>query len=189
MTQGSPRDRSKLKMAPHNIRNRLRRRTDALDLELEALAEHTGYKPVSEWTFQELAAGKPKNPDGTWRSGAKPKWITGKVQQEIRRRLVEVGHDELAKYLPHAIRCMYLLIQNTDVDAFGRAVVDSGTKLKAAQFIVEQIMGKAKQRVDHGFEQGFREFLAGAVVVDGQPAHPVVEGQWSEGEDDDDDDE
>lgn len=186
MTRGSPRDRSKLKMAPHNIRNRLRRRTDALDLELEALAEHTGYKPIDQWTFAELAAGKPKNPDGTWRSGKKPTWITNKIQQEIRRRLIEVGHDELAKYLPHAIRCMYLLIQNRDFDAFGRPVVDSGTKLRAAQFIVEQIMGKAKQRVDLGFEQGFRDFLAGALVVDGEPAHPVLQGEWSEENDDDD---
>jgi hypothetical protein len=166
-----------LSRKPSQIRNRLRRETDKFEEDLAMLAEETDYKPVSEWTLEELADGKPRNPDGTKRVGKRPRWITPKIHAEIRRRLLEDGFSRLAENLVPAIRTLADMLNDETYDMEGKPIVDAKTKVDIAKFIIEQVLGKARQRIDLGATASFRDFLAGALVTpDGKPAHPIVEG-------------
>lgn len=188
---GRKRSEGTLSTHPTQIRNRLRRQTKHMDEDLEALYAATNYKPVDQWDLEELAKGRPRQgKNGSFRPGVKPTWITPKIHAEIRRRLMEEGFNSLASHLVPAIQCLADMLGNEQVDEWGTPIVSAKTKVEISKFIIEQILGKARQRIDLGAQPSFRDFLAGALVLPGgKPAHPVVEGTVVEDTDDEEDEE
>lgn len=172
---------------PEAIRRRLRDRTSDFERDLEMLDQEMGYKPVSEWDFEELARGRPKDKNGRFMTGRRPKWITTKVMNEIKERLGTEARFALSAQLGSALECVKMLVECTDVDDNGRPFVDAKTRLDAAKFIIEQTLGKAKVAVSLDTAESYREFLAGALVLPGgKSAHPVIEGTvMFDGADDD----
>lgn len=146
---------------PRAVRARLRRKNrkvnrteDAMVTDLEML-----YKPVDTWDMAELARGRPRCKDGTFK-GPTPPWVTPLVRREAERRLVDLARAELATMVGDAIQVMTNLMTDDTVDEeTGRPYVSASTKLDAAKFIVEQVMGKAKQRVDLEAGASVAEFL------------------------------
>lgn len=172
-----PKRTADLSRKPTQVRNRLRRETKHMDRDLNILYEEEGYKPVEEWDLDELAAGKPRGKDGQFGRGRRPMWITPKIHAEVRRRLLEEGFNSLATHLVPAISTLSNMLSDETYDMDGKPIVDARTKVDIAKFIIEQILGKARQRVDHSADPSFRDFLASALVLPGgSPAHPVVEG-------------
>lgn len=148
-----------------------------MDRDLGILFEQEGYKPVEEWDLEELSAGKPRGKNGLIPKTRRPMWITPKIHAEIRRRLLDEGFNNLATHLVPAIQTLSDMLANETYDMDGKPIVDARTKVDIAKFIIEQILGKARQRVDHSADPSFRDFLATALVLPGgSPAHPVVEG-------------
>lgn len=149
---------------PKNVRARLRRKNRKVRYTEDQMAEEAALvykKPVTEWDMEELARGRPRNAAGDFRGGM-PAWITPLVRREAERRLVDMAKAELATHVSSAIKVIYDLMTNDETDfETGRPIVSPQTKLAAAQFIIEQIMGKSKQRVDIEAGQTVTEFLAG----------------------------
>jgi hypothetical protein len=170
---------SKLSKDPKNIRKRLRRRETPLKRDLAMLADSR--KPLSEWDTEELARGRPRASDGTFR-GDTPKWITPLIVDEAKRRLKVGALETLSSKVLDAIEVVYNLMMCDDRDGEGKPVVDARTRLQAAQFIIEHTIGKPRQPVAlEGTADGYRQFLAGAlkmVDTDGRlvDAHPVIDG-------------
>lgn len=163
---------------PGAIRKRLRRRADDIEEDYKLLHEvqSTKYKPVEEWTLEELAYGKPRNANGKF-DGAKPRWMTAAIREEVRRRMHE---ETLAQFAPQAAHAVRVLTQFLTDDENPRL------KFDAAKLILEYVIGKPDVKVAVTGNVTLQAMLADALVLeDGSDAHPVIDGQFVEVEDDD----
>lgn len=180
-------NKDKLSKEPKQIRNRLRRKHDHFAEDLDMYLEAIG-KPMHKWDMEELARGRIRDRNGGFQ-GRTPAWITPAVQREAKRRLMDHAFGKLAGHIDQAIIVLGNLLTSTELDDFGRPIVDARTKLAAATFILEHVLGKPKAVVEVESADLVRQFLAGALVLgDGKPAHPVIDGQFTEEEEDDSDD-
>ena len=171
---------------PRQIRHRMRKKTGRLQEDVDMYLRVTG-KPVDEWDMEELARGKPRNAAGNF-SGRNPPWLSVTVQQEARRRLMSHAFGSLAGELDQAIKVVHDILTSTAVDDDGRPVVDAKTKLQAAMWIYDHVLGKPKAHVELEGDSVVKQALASALVLDdGAPAHPVIDGQFRDDEEDDDD--
>lgn len=181
-----PKDTSKLSMKPEHIRNRLRRARKLADKtgddsvlrwELEKYQEVTGFKPVEDWDLEELAHGRPRGPKGTFR-GPIPKWITADVTREAKKRLFGHAFGQMGSQVDLAIKTIYNLMTSEEVDDKGKPIVDARTKLAAAQFILEHVVGKPERVVSLDVTDNVRQMVASAIVLDTgvEDSHLVIEG-------------
>jgi hypothetical protein len=180
--------RQNLSMTPEAIRNRMRRAGKKTDRELRNLAEI--HKPLDEWDIEELAHGRPRDKNGTF-VGRRPTWITTTVLAEAKRRLNTKAYEMLAGHIGDAVQVIHDLMVSTAVDEFGKPIVDARTRLNAAQYIVDQVVGRPKVRVDVETNDATSKMLAGALKMtneDGElvDAHPVIDITEDEWTDDDD---
>jgi len=162
---------------PPQIRKRLRR--NGLDRDVEMLIEVGALKPLDQWDLEELAHGRPRNKRGGF-TGGKPKWLTGKIQEEIQRRLKKRAFDELAALLPAATKVL--------ADTLMSPESNERLRFEAARLIFAYAIGLPKQTIDLE-STAIEAMLAAALVLpSGEAAHPVkhpvIDGQV----DDDDED-
>lgn len=173
---------------PKQIRNRLRRKTGKITADLDLYYDKAYGKPIEEWDLEELARGRPRDKNGRFQ-GKTPSWINPAVQREAKRRLLEHTFGSLGGHVNLAVQTIVNLLESNEVDDWGKPLVDARTKLAAATFIIENIIGKPKAIVEVEATDTVRQFLAEALVLDdGEAAHPVINGHLVEEEDDDDDD-
>lgn len=181
--QGRNRDDSKLSKDPRSIRARIRRKKQKFDDDVDRLLEVQGYKPVSEWDLEELARGKPKDAQGRFKT-AKPKWITPKIQEEVKKRFREETLNGLAEYTGLALKVLGELLESEEVDNNGRPIVTAKDRIDIAKFVVEHTIGKAPAKVEIGTEAPWRNVLAESMgLPDAETEyHPVIEGDWEDDE-------
>lgn len=195
MPTGRPKDESTLSRNAAQTRRRLRRAAkeadktgDASRLHREMRIYHEAtigdaepFKPVEEWSFEELARGRPRLPGGGWRRGKTPGWITTEILRESQRRVHERVLADVTVNALDAIKVIKKLMTSEDLDDKGRPIVDAGTKLKAATLIVEYVLGKPKAIGDVGAVDQARQMFAAAIVLDdGLPQghlQPAIEGE------------
>jgi len=185
--QGRNRDDSQLSRDPRSIRARIRRKTSKLDTDIDMLLETQGYKPVAEWSLDELARGKPKDPvTGRYKTGM-PAWITPRIQQEVKKRFREETLKGLAKYTTAALKVLGELLVSEETDHTGKPIVSAKDRIDIAKFIVEHTIGKPPAKIEIGEDESkWRAVLADSVALPGgDDYHPVIEGQFEEGNDDD----
>lgn len=176
-----------LSQDPKQIRNRLRRKADRYSADLELYIDKAYGKPMSEWDLEELARGRPRAKNGTF-AGLTPKWITPAIQKEAKRRLLDHTYGNLAGHVDLAVQTMVQLLKSTKTDFNGKPIVDARTKLEAAKFIVEHVIGKPKALVEVDATDMVKQFLAQALILDdGEQAHPVVDGQFYDNDEEEDD--
>lgn len=141
--------------------------------DIEVYAEvKWGGRNLEEWDMEELARGRPREPDGTFRNtGKTPRWLTPAIAVEARRRLIEKTYGGMAKHLPAAIKVMYELMTSEEIDYNGKPVVDSRTKFAAAAFIIEHFVGKPRMFVElEEKKPEINKAIAAAIVLDdGRP--------------------
>jgi hypothetical protein len=184
---GRAKDSSKLSTDPKQIRNRLRRKGKKFHEDLQLYAEH-GFKPLEQWDLEELARGRPRNRNGSF-AGPSPKWITHTLQVEIKRRLLTETLGQLGGHLDVALKAVRELITSTEVDEKGKPIVDPRTKLAAATFVIEHIIGKPTAVIELNQAQDFtRAAIASAIVLDdGEPQGHLgtIDGDFTVDEEDD----
>lgn len=192
--RGRSGDPSKLSTKPSQIRNRLRRKHDKYEQDLELFLQYSGKKPVEEWDLEELARGMPRNKAGQF-GGRASIYLQPAVVKEVRRRLVHETFGELSGTAQLAIKAIKWVLECDDVDGNGKPVVDARTKLEAAKFVLEQIIGKPKTPVELEASEGVKSFIAQAILQRDPndpdkliPAHPVMDGQFTVNDDEEDDD-
>jgi hypothetical protein len=184
--RGRPRDESKLSTDPAQMRRRLRRKHSYFEKDLEKYIAAGNFKAVEDWDLEELAHGKPRNKAGTF-SGRVPVWITPDVTREIKKRLVSETFADLTAHAGKAIKVVEKLLDNDEVDEKGRPVVDAATKLKAAQFVLENILGKPTAVIEISDNETVRQAIAAAIMLDdGRPQdEPIIlDGTFTEDEED-----
>lgn len=177
----------RLSTKPQAIRARARVRHQRFTDDLGYYYEHVARKPVEEWDLEELARGKPRGPDGSWKKGATPKWLTPVIQAEAKKRFKEKAFEGLSEYVGIAIRILGELLESDETDHEGKPVVSAREKIDIAKFIVEHVIGKPNQRVALESTPAYKSILVDAIVLD--DGNPDYESKIIEGEvvsDDDD---
>lgn len=149
-------------------RRRLRRNEVVSDQELEYLYK----KPVSEWDLDELAQGRPKNEKGHFR-GPAPKWVTSVVHEEAMAKYTAAVKSSMRGTTVDALQLIKDLINDDNVDDKGRPFVNASTKLDAAKFLIEHVVGKPTQRIENDVSVKLQGIL-GQVMVN--PAEIMQSG-------------
>lgn len=178
-----------LSTKPANIRARLRRQQVKSVRDVELLYG----KPLEEWDLEELARGRPRDKSGKWHgTGSRLGWATSPIMREAQERVIQMTVEKITGLVPAALQVIAKLLTNEDVDFDGKPLVDGKTKLAAAQFLIEHVIGKPKQRVDITGDEAVKQVMAAALVMPNlEPAHPinnVIEGHVVDHEEGDFDD-
>jgi hypothetical protein len=158
---------------PKVLRKRARVRQERMLEEVNSDIEKMYGKPVSEWDFQELQAGQPRNEYGEIvpRMGPVPAWITPAIMAEAQKRLKLMTRDRMGHYAGAAIGVMAKLMKSSRSDL---------VKFQAAKYILDQIVGMPTQRVEVDGEVNVATFMAEFIVeLDGRQ-HQVIEGAVDE---------
>jgi hypothetical protein len=169
---------------PSAARRRMRKSAENIERDIQILYK----KPVEEWDMEELARGRPRGPNGKFQ-GPRPTWITPVILREASDRLRQLTKDELATYAGDAVRVMAEVMTSTEIDADGKYIVSPKTKLDAAKYVLDQIIGKPTNPVEVSGNVTLQH-LMGSILVnpDGEEAHPVLDGEVVEDDQEDDDD-
>lgn len=140
-------DRPSRQREKQNLRARARRGT----VGAEEAAAGVGHKPVSQWDDLELAHGRPRAHDGTFR-GETPKWITPLVNEEAERRFRQMLKSKANVVSINAVQVLEKLMMEDGVteDDRGRIWhrVAPGVRADVAKYLMDHVIGKATQPVD-----------------------------------------
>lgn len=142
------------------IRQRARRKLNKLSPEE---AESLWGKDIDQWDMEELARGRPRARNGTFQ-GAAPKFISRQLHEQIISRFEQIVRLEMNGHTVDALKILGMVLNDTKVDHKGRPVVPAGTKLDAAKFLIEHIIGKPKQRVESDISVKLQGILGHAIV-------------------------
>lgn len=149
------------------VRRRLRRGT--LDPELGR--QLLGGKPIEEWDLDELAKGRPRSSDGTFK-GREPTWITPQLKEEAQNRFREWARSELSRGSIKALATIMELISEGESER---------TRLDASKFTLEYVIGKPTQEIKADIGIQIQSLLAGVMVnPDGSNAIQDVEVESEE---------
>lgn len=172
------------------IRARARRKQAMVNEELELLY----MKPVDQWDSEELARGRPRAKDGTFK-GKAPPYIDRAVHEAIVKRFEQVVRTEMNQHTVEALAVVGMILEDDRTDERGKPVVAAGTKLDAAKFLIEHVIGKPKQRVESDISVRLQGLLASVMVNPGDQGGPPQLAQgyidapsWEDDDDEEDDD-
>lgn len=161
---------SELQMNKKQIRARARRHARISEAELDKL-----YKPVEEWDEEELARGRPRAADGSFR-GASPKWITRQMHETAMARFKGIVEGRMKEETVTALAVVHQVLVNNDIDEKGKPLVSATAKLDAAKFLIEHTVGKPTQRQEVDISVRLQSLLATATVGITDPAAALGPG-------------
>lgn len=179
-----PKPKRPLSEKPSATRRRIRKNGEKIERDVALL-----YKPIEEWDMEELARGRPRNRGGNFQ-GPTPKWLTPLIMKQAKDRLRMLTRDEIAVFSGDAVRTMRKLMNNEDTDFDGKPLVSPTVKLQAAQYILDQTIGKATTPIEVSGNVVLEGLMAKILVnADGEPAHPILDAEIVEDTEDDAEDE
>lgn len=178
--------------SPKQLRARARRKQLAADEAIAAL-----HKPLEQWDDEELARGRPRAKDGTFK-GKAPQWINRKVHEEAIRRFQEAVRRDMNVHTIAALQKLGDLLDSVETDSNGKPIVPASVQADIAKFLIEHVVGKPTARVEQDISVKLQAVL-GAAIVNPTPDGGTIPtaGFLAQGtvidaeswEDDDDDDE
>lgn len=121
------------------------------------------YKPLEEWDEEELARGRPRDHNGNFQ-GKAPGWISRELHEEAVKQFTEYSRGEVRGLVPKALATIQIILESDEVDEKGRSVVPYATKLDAAKWVVEHLVGKPTQRLEADISVRLQAVLASALV-------------------------
>lgn len=162
---------------PSAVKKRLRRNKERLD-DMRDDIELLYRKPIEEWSFDELQAGRPINPKTGKLYTRRPSWVTPAILEEAQKRLRSMTVSELGAYAGEAIKVMAELMVS---DRSGMV------RYKAAEYVLNQIMGTPTARVEVDQTVNVQGFLADVIRNPDGNELMVLEGEVVDEDDEDDD--
>src|SRR6478752_5482531 len=159
------------------IRARARRRAKRTNTrqsmseeEFEAL-----WKPIEDWDLEELSRGRPRDVNGGFK-GRPPKWITREIHERSMQMFAAAMKTELSSQTISAIDTLRWIMDNDREDARGKPLVPPSTKLEAAKFLIEHVVGKPTQRVEQDISVKLQGILAAVLVNPNTALAPPTQG-------------
>lgn len=152
------------------VRARARRRMNRRDMMSDQEMEVIFRKPIDEWDMEELARGRPRAADGTFR-GPKPKWITRAVHEQSMEIFKAAIKTDMNSATVDDMTAIVGILNNEEVDDKGKPIVPASTKLDAAKFLLEHVVGKPKQQLEADVSVHLQSILS---VVMANPAETLM---------------
>ena len=143
-SDGNPTGRPPMVMSEKQIRARARRKLNRITPDEQ---EILWGKPVDQWDIEELAKGRPKDKNGNF-SGRAPGFIPRAVHEQVLQRFEQVVKSEMQAHTVEALKLINKVLTDDKTDSKGKPVVSANTKLDAAKFLIEHVIGKPKQRTE-----------------------------------------
>src|SRR6266702_2160596 len=141
---------------------KLKRGMAITDEEFEML-----FKPISEWTIDELAKGYCRTKEGRWPSRPPSQFMRGQIREKIDeefRRHVKLDMNGLTV---EALAALRHVLTEDGSDSRGRPLVPAGVKVRTAEFLVDHLIGKPKQVVQEDISIRLSSILADVMVAPG----------------------
>ena len=132
------------------------------DEELELL-----FKPLGEWDLEELKRGRPRGINGKFSGPVPQGFLRGEMKEKIREELTRRVRGNLDSLTIDATMAIGDILRNEDTDGRGRPVVPAGVKMRAAEFLVDHMLGKATQRVETDVSAKLMAVLGDVMVAPG----------------------
>ena len=134
-------------------------------------AEKQAYykKPLADWDEEELARGRPRNAAGNFK-GPKPAWVSAELHEEAMDRFKSVIRTGMRVASVDAINFMQKVLVDDSTDNRGRPLVPASTKLQAAMFLAEHLVGKPTQRIESDVSVKLQAILGTVMVNPGEQA-------------------
>jgi hypothetical protein len=140
------------------------------ELEFETL-----YKPIEDWSLEELAMGKPRNAAGNF-CGKKPNWITREVHERAMELFQQQTKSELGALVPSAIAALRYVLYSEEKDEKGRFIVPPAARLQATHLVIEHAIGKPRQHVTQDISVKLQGLLGMAMVNPNDALAPHDQG-------------
>lgn len=144
------------------IRARARRRARK-GMKLTDEAFNTLYKPIEEWDDEELARGRPRNPSGGF-NGPKPKWVSREVHERAMERFKSLVRSGMNVGALSALGVVDSVLTSDDFDVKGRPVVPYSTRLDAAKYLLDHVVGKPTQPIQTDISVKLQAILGDVMV-------------------------
>lgn len=125
------------------------------------------YKPIEEWDDEELARGRPRAADGSFR-GKAPTWVSRQLHEEAVRRFKDVASSDMRALVPTALKTIEFLLTSDGTDDNGKPLVPPSVRLEAAKWTVEHLVGKPTQRQEIDISVRLQSILGNAMVTPGE---------------------
>lgn len=164
-------------LSDKQIRSRARRKMKKNDIMSDLEMEYLYKKPVREWDLEELAHGRPRGKNNKF-SGGRPGWISASVHEEAMTQYTAAVKTSMRATTVDALGIIKMIINDRNTDDKGKPIVAASTKLEAAKFLIEHVVGKPTQRIENDVSVKLQGIL-GQVMVN--PAE-LMQGQLSNGQ-------
>lgn len=122
------------------------------------------YKPIEEWDQEELARGRPRDKSGGFR-GAPPAFITRELHEEAMSRFRQFVRDGMQGATIIGVETIEKILKDDERDDNGKPIVTAATKLEAAKYLVDHLLGKPKQRVETDISVKLQALMATVMVT------------------------
>jgi len=119
------------------------------------LAILNGTEDLTLWSDEELLRGHRKDRNGRW-SGRPPKVVPLAVHQELTRRRLDEAYQLLREDLVGAVQLLGQVVRDKEAD--------NKDRIKAAELIINRVMGKPTERVELSTRSRWEEALDTALV-------------------------
>lgn len=129
----------------------------------EDLAMELDIKPLEEWDFEELARGRPRDRNGTFR-GAKPSYISRELHEKIMDRFKLMVKQKMVGNGIDAMNALDYLLTNEDLAKGGRPLVPPTVRFQAAQYVLDHLIGRPTQPVQTDVSVQLQGILGMAMV-------------------------
>lgn len=149
-------------LTPKQIRARARRAARRGQKLPKEVSEQL-WKPVEEWDMEELARGRPRAADGSFR-GRKPAYVTRELHETAMSNFKDLVRAEMNGHTVDALTVLHQVLGNEEVDKKGRPIVAWSTKVDAAKWMVEHVLGKAVQPTTTDISAKLQLILGAAMV-------------------------
>jgi len=164
-------------LSPKQIRARARRKSKRNQVMTDQEMDYLYNKPVEDWDLEELARGRPRDSRGGFR-GPKPKWINAEVHERAMEKYTAAVKTDMRATTVDALGLLRELIRNDDIDDKGKPIVPASTKLDAAKFLLEHVVGKPTQRIESDVSVKLQGILGSVMVnptelVNGQQGYEL----------------
>lgn len=133
-------------------------------------------KPLELWDVEELAAGYPKNKNGQFVGKPPGAYMRAEMRERVDALFKEQVKAGMNSTTVAALTTLQAILDSDAVDHRGKPTVAASTKLDAAKFLVEHLLGKPKQTVESDISVKLQGLLAG-VMVSPEQAYPSAPGR------------
>jgi hypothetical protein len=125
------------------------------------------FRPIEEWSLEELSDGYPHSDltGAKLAATATSSLFRGELRDKVKTELERRIKDRLDKLTVTATDALGDVMKNAELDGRGRPIVPASAKLRAAEYVLDRMMGKPTIRTESELSTKLTAVLAEVMVA------------------------